>query len=155
KSTSGNDIWTNMDRTFNISYRIDVPYRTEVQSSLSSGKQTITGVMGPINALADRGDIRISYVAKAVSAETGKGSLFLEVIGERANVAARAGSISCLRIAQGVNAETGDGDISLTVVGPSEARVRQGAGRIDAGGVRGTLIASTDAGDLHVKGVPH
>src|SRR5262249_38797165 len=28
-------------------------------------------------------------------------------------------------------------------------------GRVDAGGVRGTLVASTDAGDLHVKAVPH
>jgi len=142
-------------RKLNVSYRISVPYRTEVRSSLRSGKQTITGVMGPINAHADRGDIHISYVAKAVLAQTGIGNLSLEVIGERAKVAAGVGNISCARIAQGVNAETGDGDISLMVVGPSEAKVRQGAGRIDVGGVRGTLTASTDAGDLHVKAVPH
>jgi len=142
-------------RKLNVSYRIDVPYRTEVQSSLSSGKQMITGVMGPVNAHTDRGDIHISYVAKAVSAQTGTGNVSLEVIGERANVAARVGNISCGRIAQGVNAETGDGDISLSVVGPSEAKVRDGGGRIDVGGVRGTLVASTDTGDLHVKAVPH
>jgi hypothetical protein len=139
----------------NISYRIGVPYRTEVRSALSSGKQTITGVMGPVNAQVDRGDIEISYVAKAVSAQTGAGRLLLEVIGGPATVAASVGNISCVRIAQGVDAETGDGDISLLVVGPSEAKVSRGTGRIDVGGIRGTLTASTDAGDLHVKAVPH
>jgi hypothetical protein len=140
---------------FTISYRIGVPYRTEVRSALSSGKQTITGVMGPVNAHADRGDIKVSYVAKAVSAQTGTGRLLLEVIGGPATVAASVGNISCVRVAQGVNAETGDGDISLLLVGPSEAKVSRGTGRIDVGGIRGTLTASTDAGDLHVKAVPH
>ena len=31
-----------------IAYRIDVPYRTEVYSFVKSGKQTITGLMGPV-----------------------------------------------------------------------------------------------------------
>jgi DUF4097 and DUF4098 domain-containing protein YvlB len=41
------------------------------------------------------------------------------------------------------------------VVGPSQAKVREGAGNVDVGGARGTLVVSTDGGDLHVKAVPH
>lgn len=137
-----------------ITCRISVPYRTEVHSSANSGKQTITGVMGPVNAYADRGDLHVMYVSKGVTAQTNTGNLFLEVIGERVDAKAHSGNITCTRIAQGVNAETGDGDISLMLVGSSIASVKHGSGRIDAGGVRGTLVASTDAGDLQVKAVP-
>lgn len=56
---------------------------------------------------------------------------------------------------KGIGAETVDGDVSLMVVGPSEVRVRSGAGTIDVGGARGTLVVSTDTGDRHAKAVPH
>jgi DUF4097 and DUF4098 domain-containing protein YvlB len=138
-----------------ITYRIDVPYWTEVSSLVKSGKQTITGIMGPVSAEVNNGDLRVSYIAKTVVAHATAGNLDLQVIGDRVEANTGRGNISCSRTAQGVSAETGDGDISLMVVGPSEAKVRQGSGRVDAGGVRGTLIASTDDGDLHVKAVPH
>jgi DUF4097 and DUF4098 domain-containing protein YvlB len=137
-----------------ISYRIDVPYRTEVHSFVNSGKQTITGIMGPVSANANNGDLNISYVSKAVVAHAGTGNLDLQVIGDHVEASTGRGNISCSRAAQGVSAETGNGDISLMVVGPSQAEVKQGGGRIDAGGIRGTLVASTDAGAMHVKAVP-
>ena len=61
------------------------------------------------------------------------------------------GTISCFRMGR-VAAETGSGDISLSVVGTSRVMVKKGAGRIDVGGITGALIASTDRGELHVKG---
>jgi hypothetical protein len=51
-----------------------------------------------------------------------------------------------------VAAETGSGDISLSVVVTSRVTVKKGAGKIDVGGITGALIASTDRGELHVKG---
>jgi DUF4097 and DUF4098 domain-containing protein YvlB len=138
-----------------VGLRIDVPYRTEVHSVVNAGKQTITGLMGPVTAETNDGDIKISYVSKAVVAHAVTGSLNLHVIGEHVEAKTGRGNISCSRAAHGVRAETEDGDVSLMVVGPSEARVKSGAGTIDVGGVRGTLVASTDTGDLHVKAVPH
>jgi hypothetical protein len=41
------------------------------------------------------------------------------------------------------------------IVWSSEVKVWQGAGGIDVGGLRRMLIASTDAGGLHVKPVPY
>jgi Toastrack DUF4097 len=159
---AGNQINIRQQRTFDasrdrirIAYRIDVPYQTEVQSFVNSGKQTITGIMGPVSAEINNGPLSVSYVSKAVVAHSGAGNLDLQVIGEIVEASTGRGNISCSRAAQGVRAETGDGDISLMIVGPSVAKVKQGAGRIDAGGIRGTLLASTDAGGLHVKAVPH
>lgn len=138
-----------------IAYTIDVPYRTEVRSTLGRGKQTIIGITGPVKAESHQGDISVSYVSGAVGAQTGLGDMDFQVIGDRVEARTGGGNVSCSRSAKGIGAETEDGDISLMVVGPSTASVKRGSGRIDAGGVRGTLFASTDAGDLHVKAVPH
>jgi Putative adhesin len=139
----------------NVVYRIDVPYRTEVRSYVHRGQQSITGIMGPVKAAAERGDIHASYISKSVDAQVDAGNLDLQVIGEHADVKTHHGNISCERAAQGVTAETEDGDITLMVVGPSTATVKKGSGTIVVGGARGSFVGSTDAGDLQIKAIPH
>src|SRR5260370_30423571 len=39
-----------------VLYRIDLPYRTEVTSSLNQGKQNISGILGPVKAVAGNRD---------------------------------------------------------------------------------------------------
>ncbi len=136
-------------------YRIDVPYWTEVRSILQNGKQVITGIMGPVSARIVNGNIVASYISKGVDAQAGAGDIDLQVIGDRIEAKTGRGNIACSRAAQGISAESGDGDISLTVVGSAEAIIKSGTGRIDATGVRSTLSASTDAGDLRVRAVAH
>ena len=142
------------DEKIKFRFRIDVPYPTEVISKVGEGKQTIRGILGPVDAHADRGDIKVSYVSKKLRADVGTGNLDLQVIGEHVDAKALMGNISGERLPQGISAETGDGDITLAVVGASTATIKKGSGRIDVGGVRGSLIASTDAGDLHVQAAP-
>ena len=143
------------EKGINIVYRIDVPYRTEVTSRMGRGKQNIGGVLGPVKALVGTGDIKASYISKGLQAQIDEGNLDIQVIGERVEAKAGVGNISCSRLPQGVSAETGDGDINLTVVGPSTATIKKGNGRIDVGGARGSFVGSTDAGDLHIRSVPH
>jgi hypothetical protein len=138
-----------------VLYRIDVPYRTAVASRLDRGKQNISGILGPVKAATGKGDIKASYVSKGLQAQVDNGNLDLQVIGEHVEAKTGRGNISCTRITQGVSAEAGDGDITLMVVGPSTATVKKGAGRIDVGGARGSLIGSTDEGDIRVKAIPH
>jgi len=135
--------------------RIDVPYRTEVRSIVQNGKQTVTGILGPVKTEIKNGDVKISYISKSVEAESGSGNLALQMIGGRVEARTGNGNISCIRAAEGVIAETGDGDIILAVVGPSKATVKNGIGRIEVGGARGSFSGSTAGGDLHVKAIPH
>ncbi len=137
-----------------ILYRIDVPYRTVVTANVLDGKLAISGVMGPVKASTGRGDINVSYVSKEVVAQASVGNLDLQVIGARAEAKTGNGNISCTRAAQGIAAETQEGDITLMVVGASTATVKAGSGRINVGGARGSLLGSTDTGELHVKAVP-
>jgi hypothetical protein len=122
---------------YNIDYRIDVPYRTEVDSTISgTGTQTLEGVYGPAKLVSGAGDIDAKYVRFApVDARTGKGN------------------ISCTRCFE-VNAETGEGNITLLENGNSKALVKSGRGRIEIGGARGAVNASTQAGALHIKAIP-
>src|SRR5450432_1218732 len=51
-----------------VVYRIDVPYRTQLTSRVNQGKQTISGIMGPVKATTGNGDIKASYISKGLQA---------------------------------------------------------------------------------------
>jgi len=138
-----------------IFYRVDVPYRTELTSTLDRGKQSIRGILGPVKVVTGTGDVTVAYVSKAVEVQAGSGDLDVQVVGEHVEAKTGRGNIAGSRLPKGVSAETGDGDITLMVVGPSTATVKKGSGRIDVGGARGSFAGSTDAGELHVKAIPH
>ena len=138
-----------------VLYQIDVPYRTELTSKINSGKQVITGILGPVNAVTNKGDIKAAYISNAFEGHVGRGNLDLQVIGGHVDAVTNSGNISCTRLPRGVSAEAGDGDITLTVVGPSTAVVKKGAGRISVGGARGSFTGSTDQGDIYLKAIPH
>ena len=140
---------------FKVTYQIDVPYGTEINSTVGHGKQLITGISGPVRAQSQRGDIKASYISEDVFAHAAAGDLDLEVIGGRVEGSSERGSLTCLRADKSVRFETGDGDISLTSVGTSEAMVKRGRGRIEISGARGAVVASTMEGALHIKAVPY
>lgn len=139
----------------NVLYRLDVPYRTAVVSHLRTGKQTISGIIGPVKANNANGDIKASYIAGSVEADTDAGNVDLAVIGEHALAKVGEGNISCTRLLRGVTAEAENGDITLMVVGPSTATVKKGRGEIEVGGARGSFVGTTVSGDIHMKAVPH
>jgi hypothetical protein len=138
-----------------LRFRINVPYRTEVHTSLHQGTQTLRGLLGPVDARSHKGDIHASYISRAVHTEVDNGSVDLELIGETALAKVGVGNILGQRLDKGIQAETQDGDITLVFVGSSLATVAGGTGRIDVRGARGKLTLSTDAGDLRVQAVPH
>ena len=124
------------ESVFSVSYRIDVPFRTQINSSvLKTGNQRVIGVTGPVKMASGEGNIDATYVRFAlVQATTGKGR------------------ISCTRVAH-VSAETGSGNITLLEDGSSKAVVKSGFGRIEIGGARGSVEAATQSGDVHIKAV--
>lgn len=118
-----------------ISYTISVPNWIIVNSNVGSGKQTITGVMGPVRAVSGSGDVRILYVTDSLDVKTGRGDITVNRVGTAARV------------------ETGSGNIEMKDIGPgSSATVRKGTGAVDVDGISGGFSGSTDAGELRVAG---
>lgn len=121
-----------------ISYVIDVPNWIEVNSNVGTGKQTISGVMGPVSVVSGSGDVKVLYVTGELQAKTGRGD------------------ITVIHVGAAAKTETGSGNINMKDIGPgSIAAVKKGAGRVDVDGVSGSFTGSTDAGELRVAGSPY
>ncbi len=121
-----------------VQIELNVPYRTELTSVVTGvGNQKLIGISGPAKLQSGEGDMDVTFVRLGqVQVRTGKGK------------------ISCTRVIQ-LDAETGEGNITLLEDGYSKAVVKKGTGRIEVGGVRNTLEATTDKGLLHIKAVPN
>ena len=87
------------------------------------------------------------------AAVLGSGNLTVIGITGPATLRTAHGKISCTRVRGKLDAETGSGNIALIQNGPSRAVVKSGLGSIDAVAARGSLFASTDKGDVHIKAV--
>lgn len=138
-----------------IAYRISIPEHSRVTSSIEKGNLIVVGIDGPVSAKARNGSIQVAYVMSDVSLRTGDGDLKVEAVSGHVTAITSDGNIACSRVLAGLSAQTGEGDITLAAVGPAEAVVQHGTGRIEVGGARDSLLASTDGGDVHVKAVPH
>ena len=118
-----------------ISYTINVPNWIVVNSNVGTGKQTITGVMGPVTVVSGSGDVKVLYVTSTLEARTGRGDITVNRVGTSAK------------------AETGSGNINMKDIGPgSSAIVKGGTGSVDVDGISGSFTGSTDAGELRVAG---
>lgn len=118
-----------------IAYTINVPNWIEVNSSVGTGKQSISGVMGPVRAVTGSGDVNVLYITNDLEAKTGHGD------------------ITVIRVGTAAKVETGSGNISMKDIGPgSVATVRKGTGSVDVDGISGSFTGSTDAGELRVAG---
>ncbi len=137
-----------------LQIRIDVPYRTEITSSVGKGSQSVRGVTGPVE-LRGKGNVSVAYVSKTATVDVERGNLSFQMVADHVFARTGSGNISAERLPKGIRAETGDGDIKLMVIGAAEAIVRAGSGRIEVGGARDTLMADTKGGDLLVEAVPH
>ena len=80
-----------------VLYRIDGPYRTKLTSEINSGKQVVTGILGPVDAVTNKGDIDAAYLSNELKARVGTGNLDLQVIGGHVEAAAGSGNISGTR----------------------------------------------------------
>lgn len=123
-------------RDVSISYEITVPPDTKVRSHTGSGRQTITGIAGPVDANTGSGRIQINDINSNVSANTGSGSIVAEGIGG------------------GFRGTTGSGSVRLRQTAAGNVEVSTGSGRVELSGVKGELRARTGSGRISVDGEP-
>ena len=121
-------------RNVSISYEIVVPANTEVKSHTGSGSQSITGVIGPVEAGTGSGKVTLTDIGGAVNARTGSGAI-------RAN-----------EIAGAFEAHTGSGSVRLTQVAPGDVIVSTGSGSSVLHGVVGALRVKAGSGRIEIDG---
>lgn len=155
---SGNQVrldawWTSLD-CVSISFDVTVPPDTRVTARSGSGRLSIAGIQGPVDASAGSGSLRIERIAGDVRASAGSGRI--EVNGASGSLTARAGSGS-IRVDSldgNLDAHTGSGSVTVERLGRGHADVTTGSGSISMSGVKGALRLSARSGTITVDGEP-
>jgi Toastrack DUF4097 len=119
-----------------ISYRVMVPADASVRSRSGSGRQTVAGVAGPVDAATGSGGVMLTGIAGAVRAATGSGSIEAHGIGGA------------------FDGKTGSGAVKLEQTGPGDVSVTTGSGGVELSGVDGGARVHTGSGAIAVEGKP-
>lgn len=116
-----------------ISYVIEVPRETEIDSTLVSGEQIIQNVRGPVKAQDVSGSIRAEHIDKQVQLGTISGSVYADKIGDDLRASSTSGTVTVSNI---------KGDVRISAVSGTTQIVKPG-GRVEA---------STTSGGVEVQG---
>lgn len=139
-------------RNISISYELEVPVQTRLDSSTGSGNQIVEGIHGPLDAGTGSGSLKISQIGDAVHAHTGSGTIELDTVKGAVRANAGSGSIRGTGIAGSLEATTGSGNIRLQQTAPGRVRVETGSGSLELTGADGPLRARSGSGSVSVEG---
>src|SRR3989442_12730933 len=81
-------------RNISITYAIQVPRDTEVNSTVASGTQTIRGVRGPVKAQAASGAIHVEKIERDTQLTTLSGTVSAADIGNDVRASSASGSVT-------------------------------------------------------------
>jgi DUF4097 and DUF4098 domain-containing protein YvlB len=141
-------------RNISISYEIEVPVETQVDSNTGSGEQLIEGLRGPVNASTGSGSVQVNHVAGSVHANSGSGEIEIKDVKASVRAQTGSGSIRAESIAGGMDLETGSGHISGTQTATGTVRAQTGSGGMDLHGLQGSVDAGSGSGDIEAEGNP-
>jgi Putative adhesin len=140
-------------RNLSISYVIEVPRDTEVDTTVASGSQTIRGVRGPVKVQSASGSIRVDNIDRKTQLSTLSGSIDAQDIGDELRASSASGSVTV----SGVK-----GDVRISALSGATQIIKPG-GRVDADTASGSVEvqgATTDvkahaaSGKIDVSGNP-
>lgn len=110
------------DRSWSVSYRVDVPTRTNLELGSSNGSITVASVDGDISASTSNGSLRLTDLAGDVEGRSSNGSVQVMLSGDRWDGA-------------GLDVRTSNGSASIDIPESYNARLvggtRNGSMRVD------------------------
>jgi len=136
-----------------IDYMIELPRNAEVSTSVASGAQTISGLLGPVKVQSASGSIAVSKIERSVQVSTASGSITAQDLGEDFRGNSVSGSMTVSNIKGDVRAHVTSG--STNISGPG-GRVEAGttSGTVTVSGAGNDVTASSVSGRVSVQGNP-
>jgi Toastrack DUF4097 len=141
-------------RNISISYEIEVPEQTQLNSKTGSGNQDIEGIRGPARIGSGSGTLKVSDIGDEVRAETGSGNIEVSSVHGSAFLNSGSGGIQAEDIGGGISAQTGSGNLRLSQSAPGPVKVVTGSGSAELTNIRGSLRAQTGSGGISAQGEP-
>ena len=136
-----------------ISYVIDVPHDTEVNTTVASGSQSVSGVRGPVKVTTVSGSIRVDGIDRDAQLTTVSGSIDANNINDDVRASSASGAVRVSNAKGAVRANALSGS---TVVTNPGGRVEAGtaSGSIDVQGAQNDVKAQAASGRVTVRGNP-
>jgi hypothetical protein len=140
-------------RNLSISYVIEVPRDTEVETTVASGSQTISRIRGPVKVQSASGSIRVDHIDRQTQLTTLSGAVDATDIGDDLRANSASGSVTVSNI---------KGDVRISALSGATQIMKPG-GRVDADSASGSVEiqgATTDvkahaaSGKIDVSGNP-
>jgi DUF4097 and DUF4098 domain-containing protein YvlB len=135
-----------------ISYEINVPAETQLNSHSGSGDQKVTGIDGPVEVETGSGSITANKIRGTGKFATGSGEVDLEDIKGAVTISSGSGNIKALGVGGAFNGHTGSGSITMDQTAIGDVIARAGSGSIHLRHVRGAVDAHTGSGHIDAEG---
>jgi len=116
-------------RNVKVTYVIEVPRETEIDSMVISGSQTITNLRGPIKAESISGSLRVEHVERQVQLSTVQGSVNADTIGDDVRASSKSGAVTVSDI---------KGDVRISAIS-GMTQIIKPKGRVDASTTSGVV----------------
>jgi DUF4097 and DUF4098 domain-containing protein YvlB len=141
-------------RAVTVSYRVEVPPETRVQTASNSGETSIRGVTATVEVRTQSGAIDLGGLSGTVQISTGSGAVTAGEISGPLSVTTTSSSLNGSRLRSSFRARTKSGDIDATFDGNGDVDVETGSSAITLRGVRGGLMVKSQSGRVTVQGTP-
>jgi DUF4097 and DUF4098 domain-containing protein YvlB len=136
-----------------ITYTIEVPHDTEVETTVASGAQTIRNVRGPVKIQAASGSIRVEKIDRDAQLITASGTISASDIGNDVRVSTASGSVNVSNVKGDVRVSALAGVIQVSTPG-DRVEADTGSGSVDIQGAAHDVRAHAASGRVSVQGNP-
>jgi DUF4097 and DUF4098 domain-containing protein YvlB len=140
-------------RNLKITYTIQVPHDTEVETAVASGAQTIRNVRGPVKIQAASGFIRVEKIDRDAQLTTVSGTISASDMGDDVRVSTASGSVSLSNIKGDVRVNALAGVIQVSKPG-DRVEADTASGSVEIQGAAHDVKAHAMSGRVSVQGNP-
>jgi DUF4097 and DUF4098 domain-containing protein YvlB len=140
-------------RNVAITYSIEVPRETEVNSSSVSGSQSVRNVRGPVQAESVSGSVHAQDIGREVRLSSISGTVIAENCGDDVRATSVSGNVNVLKAKGDVLAHAVSGNVDVKNPG-GRVDADTSSGTVDIRDADGDVKAHATAGRVTVNGNP-
>ena len=140
-------------RNVSISYAIEVPRDTEVNSASVSGSQLVRNVRGPVQASSVSGTVRGQDIGREVRLSSTSGSVTAENCGDDVRATSVSASVTVLNAKGDVLAHSVSGNVEVKNPG-GRVDANSSSGSVEVRDANGDVKAHATSGRVIVQGNP-
>jgi DUF4097 and DUF4098 domain-containing protein YvlB len=140
-------------RNVAITYSLEVPRQTEVNSSSVSGSQTVRDVRGPVQAQSVSGSVHAQDIDREVRLSSISGTVTAENCGDNVRATSVSGNVNVFKAKGEVLAHAVSGNVDVKNPG-GRVDADTSSGTVDVRDADGDVKAHATAGRVTVQGNP-